>query len=220
MMKERFQVEDPRALLAKVETTNLIRLMMALDAMRSVYRWIEHAHKTIEETGSSDLLMALVTASGWSWETVKLLREGKKDGWLRANMIDPNSECRRLWNEISDYKNSERLKRIMLVRHHCFGHFDKSVAEGFRTSQLSEIEILPFLETTGHGKFLLTRYPWAYAASAAYWLMSPYDDGEARRRIRETCDLVLEITGLVNHLMPNAFRRLGVKLIPMGAEET
>lgn len=205
-MIESYRISEP-GFLSRPEASHKVELMIALDSLRSVLRWYENTVSGKDTPESKfDQLMALVCLCGWGCAAIETLQRGKKKKWLSHKLFVHPQECLLLWEEITDSKKSERLKLVYKMRNSCFGHFDTRLATKFidRNRGKPVDEIPPVLETSDQGKFLKTVYPWAYAALAIPLYPEPFDYDEARRRIGEVVDLVVELVSLL-HSTLNSF---------------
>ena len=193
-MIESFKLKTP-AFLSQPEAPYVVRLMMALDSLRSALRWFEYTKKG-ERTPELrfDQLMSLITCCGWGWAAVELVREGKKDGWLEPHMIADAPVLISCWEEVTAKRESKRLKRMLLVR-----HLPKIFIERHKNKPAEELPAI--LETSDQGKFLRTTYPWAYLAFATHLYPEPFDIEEARRRIHKTIELINSVLHLLQGIL-------------------
>ncbi len=119
--------------------------------------------------------------------------------------------------EVTSKRLSPRLKAIEEIRNKCFGHFDPRIAQAFLARP--EEEIPPFLETTGRGKLLKTRYPWSAFAVAGFFCPSPFQDSEVRKLLREVNNTVRDIMLLLGAFIPALAQQLGMKLKREGDDD-
>ena len=204
---ERYRVTD-LSICQNPDTANLLHLMDAFEALRSAYRWMFNTARDSDPIAGSDRIMAVISSAGWAWGAKELLGRGRKKGWLTTSLL-PNNKHRRVFAEVTSKRLSPRLKAIEEIRNKCFGHFDPRIAQAFLARP--EEEIPPFLETTGRGKLLKTRYPWSAFAVAGFFCPTPFQDSEVRKLLREVNNTVRDIMLLLGAFIPALAQQLGMK---------
>ncbi len=192
---ERYQVTDVKAL-GQPGMLNLLRLMMAFDALRSAYRWMELTEQESDPVYKSDVLLASITMSGWAWEAVKLLREGKKKGWLDRGMLK-GLALRRQFDQLTKKPSAKPLAMLERIRNECFGHFDKRLATTFLEHYRDGKDLPPFFETTAGGRASKSRYPWSFVAFARHFSPDLHGKREALRRMAQVTDSTKSVLGLI-----------------------
>lgn len=190
----------------------LVHLMMAFDALRTGYRWMRAAHADARPIARSDLLLSLIVCAGWTWETRTLLMKGKDKGELPLSLLSDEPH-RRFFVEITARQPSIKLRRIKKIRDRSFGHFDDRLARSFLDRP--DDEIPPFLETTGDGKLLETRYPWAAAAISGDLYPTPFTVSTAKQYIEEVSDTIQETFHLVGALISALAKEIGLSFTPV-----
>lgn len=200
-MKQSFQLANPQAFLSDGSKNNLLRLMVAFDTMRALYRWIINTIESGDEIEREDSLTALVSGCGWTWETIKLMREFHASSALSRNMLASKPELFDIWDEVMGPPDTERLNRLNRIRNKCFGHFDESIVNDFRKRDFAAGELPPFLITYDEGKLLQTRYPWAYAIQSVFLWPTPMNLDVVKARVQDMRVLVFNVTHLAGHLI-------------------
>lgn len=175
--------------------------------MRSAIRWMDNLLSGDTPTARSDLLTSFITLCGWAWQTVVLLRHGKKKGWLNREQVAGDDALEAVWDEVLVGKGSDRLKLVEKIRNKCFGHFDVYGANQFIERHRNGQDLPPFFETANSGKSLQSVYPWGYEAQGAHFCSHPYDEQELRVRVGETRKLAFAITDLLAHCLGKVLPR-------------
>src|SRR3972149_6967364 len=102
-----------------------LKLMMAADAMKSAFSWIERLdHDTETPMVRTQRLYALVSGAGWAGETIRCIKDGVAEGWIEASMVEAQVHLAALFDDCLANEAPQRIKKLHMIRGECFGHWD------------------------------------------------------------------------------------------------
>lgn len=176
----------------------LLRLMMAIDAMKSAFRSWNRMYADESDVAKTDQLMCTVTMMGWAGEAIRLLQEGVKQNYLNREMLGAVHQA--LWDKIFAKPAPNEIKRIQRARDKYFAHWDESIAKTALKRIAQDGNALPFLEFGADGSFQSTRCPWVSEAIAGDMVGGNPDVAAIRKAIQETSEVTTGMAKLVSHL--------------------
>ena len=194
----------------------MICLMQAVDCVRSAFRWLMSLEHDDSHEGRCDRINAVVTCCGWAYESIKVIRHGKRAGYITRIMLGDNKELLRCWDDcIEDERlsNSRVAKNIERVRHHCFGHWDEGEARAFVQTRPETFKNEPFAETRKDGHFLHTCYPWGQALVVHVLLGQLDGAGKGLGAyVEDVRDLHVSMSEMADYLLVALCKKHGVHL--------
>jgi hypothetical protein len=143
----------------------ILRLMMAIDAARSAFRWFEALLPDDSKIADTDRLLCTVTMMGWAGETVRLIQEGISKKLINSsvrNRLDRSLQPS--WDLIVADPRPEIITKLRRARDKYFAHWDEGIATACIRRLAAEPKPVAFVEWNKTGRFGNTRFPWVYEA--------------------------------------------------------
>jgi len=143
----------------------LLRLTMAIDAIRSAFRWFKLLTPDDSKIADTDRLVCVVTMMGWAGETVKLIQEGSSKKWINSSVRSRlDHSLQPLWDMVVADHRPEIITKLFRARDKYFAHWDPDIATACIRRLSAEPKPVPFVEWDKTGRFGSSRFPWVYEA--------------------------------------------------------
>jgi hypothetical protein len=102
----------------------IVRLMMGSTAIHAGWRWSNTVSDSRTDVSYGDFLLSAIATAGWAYETMVVVREAKRKGFVRRQMLAGNPELESYWDDSVAITKGGRLAPLEEIRNRFFGHFD------------------------------------------------------------------------------------------------
>ncbi|MCH7592794.1 MAG: hypothetical protein IH989_08455 [Planctomycetes bacterium] len=193
----------------------ILQLAASLESLRAAIRWFEYVSEADTEFRGRDIVITVITGTGWCGETFCLLKRGVTARTVKRSMLRGAKDLEILWDRITSAEPDEMVRNVHRIRSNHFAHWNPKVFQNYVAWQSDKPESEAFVESDSDGKFLNTRYTWPWPAFMYDLVGDPNGQENQERALamfREMGTLWFQTAGLIAHLIPILIQERGLSL--------
>ncbi len=187
-----------------------VRLMIALDSIRSTYRWYDPLRSKNDALSRMDQLMSFITCCGWVYEAICVVRHGNTNDIISRELLHNNKTTCEIWDQVTAKHFDSLILMVIKIRDEMSSHFDPKCAKSF-VNNYQYAKDIPAVSVQGMDEDVNTTFfHWSYHTLLLY-IESKITHNNLVEFMEDVSEFIPKFIGLLDVLLLELYHEIELK---------